>query len=99
MKRLSIYFIFISLFIFTSSFGLLEYNSLTTKAKTIQLDSTQKAQSLQSLKSNYPNEITEEKKQQKETEESNFIVQNLAKYVLVGIKTVFTALIKFALSF
>lgn len=98
MKRLSIHFIFLCIFLFSSSFGLIEYNSLKSKAKTVQLDSTQKVHSVQVLKSNYPTNLPEQEKTQKEKEDTNFMVECLTKYLIIGIKTVFTTLLKIVLS-
>ena len=99
MKRFSIQLIFLSLFIFTSSFGLIEYNSLRTKTVTIQLDSAQKVRTIQSIHSNYTTQLAEEQKSKKKEDNTSIILENLAKYLIIGIKTVFTTLIKIALSF
>lgn len=99
MKRFSIHFIILSLFFFTSSFGLIEYHSLKTKAKTIQLDSTQKTNSIQSLKKNYSTSLQEKQTSQKEKEDSNLITESLTKYLMIGVKTIFTTIIKIVLSF
>jgi hypothetical protein len=100
MKSLLIKFAALSLFIALSSFGLVEYHTFKTKVNIIQTDSTAKLNPNQANKTPYiVSEKNNEGNSSKESEESKFSLDDLAKYLIVGIKTVITACVKIVQSF
>jgi hypothetical protein len=101
MKSLFIKFVTLAVFVVLSSFGLVEYHSIKTKANFIQTDSTGKSHNVRMNKNLY---TTSKQKSNasdstNESEESTFKIDDVVKYLIVGIKTVITACFKIVLSF
>ncbi|MHA8067559.1 hypothetical protein V7S76_12875 [Aquirufa sp. ROCK2-A2] len=99
MKNLSIKIIILFVFITTSSFGLIEYNSIKAKQNTqITSDSLKNKYPINSLSSKYPSDLEEKKDTSKESEQSANNIQKWGSYLILGVKKILTTLIKIIFS-